>query len=205
MIYLIQKEEVIIVSLSVDEGWQDTGTLENWDRYSPDFIGIETGFKDWKCLRKIISNLVFTIVGPDFSNWNKLTDAEKKIACKYIPNRIPPKLYVEVVPNADERLDMSSYFDKQSTKARMSRFERGRLEIFGNFTANDCYWVLDKICPDIELRYYGGIEKESEDGYFGLLDWVNINLRESGKVPTSGLSLNTVCDNILDILETGNY
>lgn len=205
MIYLIKKEDVVIVSSIVDEGWEDIGTLENWDKYSPYFIGVETGFKDWKCLRKIISDIVFSIVNPDFSNWNGLTDAEKKIACKYIPNRIPPKLYVEAVPNADERVEMNSFFDKQSTKARTLRFERGRLVIFGNFSATDCYWVLDKISPNIEFRYYGGIEKQADDGYFGLLDWVNVDLRESGKTPISGLSLNTVCDNILDILENGNY
>lgn len=205
MIYLIQKEDVFIVSASVDEGWQDVGTLENWDKYSPDFIGIIYQFKDWKCLRKIISDIVFSIVGNDFSNWNSLSFEEKRIACKYIPNRIPPNLFAETIPDPTERILISVFFDKQSTFARMSRFERGRLEIFGNFIATDCYWVLDKICPNIQFRYYGGIEKESDDGYFGLLDWVNVDLRGSGKIPISGLSIDQVCDNILDILQNGNY
>lgn len=205
MIYLIKKEDVIIVSQSVDEGWEDIGSLKNWDNYSIPFIGFVTQFMDWKCLRTIISDIVFSIVGPDFSNWNELDEDDKRIACKYMPNRIPPNLFIATIPNAAERLNISSFFDKQSTIARMSRFERGRLEIFGNFSASDCYWVLDKICPNIQFRYYGGIEKQAEDGYFGLLDWVNLDLRESDKVPISGLTLNVVCDNILDILENGNY
>lgn len=202
---LIQKTESILVAENISEGYSDIGSIINWDLYGPKFIGSVYKFMDWKCLRQIIGVLVYDIVGNDFANWDLLTSEEKKIACKYLTNKIPPLLFVTSVPTAEIRLEISSFFDNSSKSARMLRFERGRLEIFGNFAANDCYWVLDKICPDIELRYYGGIEKLSDDGYFGLLDWVNVDLRNSGKVPNSGLSLDTVCDNILDILENGNY
>ena len=58
---------------------------------------------------------------------------------------------------------------------------------------------------DLSIAYINGYEQQSEDFRYGLIDYVNNELANSGLVPANGMTLAQIVAYLNDILINGNY
>ena len=112
--------------------------------------------------------------------------------------------------------DCGVYFDTQSKIARRSRWEACRVVVMGSFdiqaTMETIQWGVLSFANadwvngvDLSIAYINGYEQQSEDFRYGLIDYVNNELANSGLVPANGMTLAQIVAYLNDILVNGNY
>ena len=174
--------------------YTDISSIENWDKYGRNLIGSAFGFKDWKCLAREIRLLVEEKTDNDLdANWNELSNEEKLIACNYMLSRVPGAKFAELVPDAEERMNIALGFDVNNREARGSwlkatgRIQVLRIYLFSKIGSENALKTFYETVKEGLLELYeGGIAGTVEDGNPGINDFL---LARSGTVYASnGLS-----------------
>lgn len=200
----------------------DATTIENLANFGSINIG-QDWIKDWKKIRSEIKSIAITRTGnPDIptwttEQWNMFTESEKVILCNFMPNKIPIA-YMIAMQTAGLIViaDCGVYFDTQSKIARRSRWEACRVVVMGSFdiqaTMETIQWGVLSFANadwvngvDLSIAYINGYEQQSEDFRYGLIDYVNNELANSGLVPVNGMTLAQIVAYLNDILINGNY
>ena len=221
--YLIYSENTgIIADTSIPAGFTDVTTIDNLGKVAVNNIGA-SWIKDWKKIRSEIKALAISITGnsniPAWTEaqWNLFTDSEKVILANFLPNKIPVAYLIALqVAGLIVISDCGLYFDTNSKVARRSRWEACRIVVMGSFAAVDSMTTIQwqvlaftnaswPNSVDLSMAYINGYESQAEDFRYGLIDYVDNELRASGLTPINGQTLTQVCDTLLAILEDGTY
>lgn len=212
----------IIASSDVTDGFIDVTSIKKMATYAVNNMG-QSWINDWKCIRTAIKNLAIALTGnADIQSWNRLEwdtfdEEEKIILAKFMPNKINGLYLFELESQGLIAVaDCAEYFDSNSRSARKQRWTSCRKVVMTSFAVYDSMgWIQKNVKSFVNAdwpnginlsdAYIDGYEFKQDDYLYGLGDFVHNELRNSGLIPTNGLTLNELCDYLLDILLNGNY
>lgn len=224
--YLVQSDATgIIPATSVEQGFTDVTNIINLATYAVANIGAGW-ISDWKKIRMLIKDIAVATTGnSDIPNWTiqqwgMFSDEEQYWLCQFMPNKINPAYMFATLGSLEAIASAGLYFDTNSKIARQRRWEACRIKVINNFTiqvimANIQHAVLaftnadwPNSC-DLSRNYVLGYEQQSEDFKYGLIDWVNNELLNSGWTVTNPTdptkTMAQVVAELNSILIDGNY
>lgn len=151
-----------ILSENIPTNYEDASTLNYWDRFG-------FNFGDFNFVRDNINEIVLSIVGQNFQNWNNLSLNEKKIACKYVvapyPLRVP-----DVVSEQEDKINWT-YLLSETKRSRAECGEKMRVAVgdkirngqlslqqtqdFFKDVSEYLYWFVEANVPDFKNWIFG--------------------------------------------------
>lgn len=213
-----------VIAEKLPSAYKDITNIENLHTYGRGLIGSAEGFKDWKCLQREIKELVMTKVKNDLKeNWNKLSQTEKQVACKYMLGKIPPDVFAALVPEAAERAAIAQEYDSNNRQARGSwsgsggRTQAIKHLLYSKLGTRQAQEVIaDMLKEGLFHLYEGGVEGTEEDGNIGINDF--FQARKKTPYATNGLkkrkyqitdgssdTVKELADKLSDIITKGTY
>lgn len=217
------------VGVSIPVGYSDfSDKPENWVNYSTPFIdGTITGFKDILCMRGIIKPIIASICGADYSNWDALSDEQKKIALTYFPTKIiGAQGFVFFATKSGGSLIAKSYlnsYQKISEPARWNEESGGRYGALSDYVylnlGKDNGLQAERYAQNdsLDTSYIRrGVVFRAEDNLDGIGDWIlstngygatGLKARiESGEFTIkTGISIVEFCTTCIGIVDEGIY
>lgn len=217
---IFSPETGLMASTSIPSGFTDATTITNLGEFAISVIG-QSWITDWKTIRAAIKDIAITITGnsniPTWSQeqWNMFTESEKVILCNFMPNKINIMYMLTTLGGMEAVFAAADYFDTNSRFARASRWSAARRFVMMSFGIQDIMETIqhdvinfsnsDWNGVDLSSAYIKGYEQQSEDFRYGLIDYVNNELANSGLVPVNGMTLAQIVAYLNDILINGNY
>lgn len=216
--------ESFVVADTLSSLYEDISSIENWHNIGAPLVGKFYGFKDWKCIRNEIKNIVydtFEVVGNitdgDWYNWeNQFTQNEREIISVYLLNKIPLSKLIGLYGNNPTKFnELAKEFDENSTLARRARLQAGRIFVFNHLTISDAMKVVNEVnLFNLYVGYLQGIESLATDGYEGIMDYaantVGTTYETNGiwknfTTTKTGITKQQFSDSLVGILSNGLY
>lgn len=202
--------ETIMVNDTPIVGQNDISTAEGWDEYAT-FLLENKFVNDYKVIRTEIKNYIYSIINDDWNNQDNLTDEQKTIAGKQLINKVPADKLM-TIPNITPELivEQGDDFNINSIKARTKRLKAAEQKCFLMYDNTSCLYLLHSLMggynnQDLADRYIKGIEELSEDGYFGLIDFIYTLETDINITTLNGLTKTQAMNILLDIIKDGVY
>lgn len=202
--------QTIMVNDTPLTGWNDISTAEGWDEYAT-FLLEYKFVNDYKVIRTEIKNYIYTIINNDWNNQNNLSDVQKTIAGKQLINKVPNDKLM-TIPNITPELivEWGNDFNLNSIKARTKRLKVAEQKCFLMYDNISCIYLLHSLMggynnQDLADRYIKGIEELSEDGYFGLVDFIYTLETDINITTLNGLTKTQAMNALLAVIKDGVY
>lgn len=202
--------QTIIISETILSGQSDISTAEGQDGYST-FLLENNLINDYKVIRSEIKNYIYNIIDNDQDNWDNLSENEKTIAGKQLINKVPSDKLI-TIPDITEELivEQGNNFNLNSINARKKRMKKAEEKCFLIYDNHSCLYLLHSITggynnQDLNDRYIKGIEELTEDGYFGIIDFIYTLETDINITTLNGLTKTQAMNILLEILKDGVY
>ena len=179
-----------LVSTFILDNYEDISSIFNWDVY-----GLK--LKDFNYVRDRINELPISI------GFNNLTIEEKIISAKYF---VVGKTERDSVLNEEEQYEYWSVLITESQNSRFNRWEHAKKYIsykLSPINSSDLAKSTSDLCNDY-INY--NIITKTKDGISGLFDYLKGEGDYVGLgYPSKSYWTQQDQDNLMDILENGNY
>jgi hypothetical protein len=179
-----------VISNTIEINYQDVSSITNWDNYG-------SRLKDYNYIREQIKEIT-NLIG-----FNNLSFGEKVISAKYF---LVDKQDRDAVLTEEEQYNYWSVLVTKSQHSRFNRWEEAKKYIsykLSPINSSDLAKSTSELCNDY-INY--NIITKVKDGISGLFDY----LTGEGDYTTNGYPSKIYWtqqdeDNLMDILQNGNY
>lgn len=212
-----------VVANSAPEGYSEFDSAEDWANFGGNAMDSVVGLSDYLSLRSQICARIESICGSDYVNWDNLSTEQKKVALIWCNIRIVNiKGIVFYATKCGGSATATDYISRHLNQSYIAREERyyTAFTIFGYSYMGKAQGLKAESYARkdfLDTTYIDrGVMFKSEDGIDGLGDWIQgINgYSQTGLKPRitsgefalgGGMSVDTFCNTLIAILDSGTY